>query len=70
MDKVLMVKVNPGQFIREVRREASKVTWPTRKETMITTAMVFIMVFFAALFFFLVDQVLSLGVRMILGLGV
>jgi len=65
-----MVKVNPGQFIREVRREASKVTWPTRKETMITTAMVFIMVFFAALFFFLVDQVLSLGVRMILGLGV
>jgi preprotein translocase subunit SecE len=65
-----MVKVNPGQFIREVRREVSKVTWPTRKETMITTAMVFIMVFLAALFFFLVDQVLSLGVRMILGLGV
>jgi preprotein translocase subunit SecE len=64
-----MTKVNPGQFIREVRREVSKVTWPTRKETMITTAMVFIMVFLAALFFFLVDQVLSLGVRLVLGLG-
>lgn len=64
-----MTKVNPGQFIREVRREVSKVTWPTRKETMITTAMVFIMVFLAALFFFLVDQALSLGVRLVLGLG-
>jgi len=64
-----MAKVNPGQFIREVRREVSKVTWPTRKETMITTSMVFIMVFLAALFFFLVDQILSLGVRLVLGLG-
>jgi len=64
-----MVKINPGQYIREVRREVSKVTWPTRKETMITTAMVFIMVFLSALFFFLIDQVLSQGVRLILGLG-
>ncbi|HSR72162.1 MAG TPA: preprotein translocase subunit SecE [Kiloniellales bacterium] len=64
-----MAKVNPGQYIREVRREVSKVTWPTRKETMVTTAMVFIMVFLAALFFFFVDQVLSVAVRFILGLG-
>lgn len=64
-----MAKVNPGQFIREVRREVSKVTWPSRKETMVTTAMVFIMVFLTAMFFFLVDQVLALGVRLILGLG-
>ena len=64
-----MVKVNPGQFIREVRREVSKVTWPTRKETTVTTAMVFIMVFVAAIFFFLVDLGLSSIVRMILGLG-
>jgi len=64
-----MAKVNPGQFIREVRQEVAKVTWPTRKETMVTTGMVFLMVFLAALFFFVVDQILALGVREILGLG-
>ena len=64
-----MVKVNPGQFIREVRREVSKVTWPTRKEVMVTTAMVFIMVFLAAIFFFGVDLILSWIVRLVLGLG-
>ena len=64
-----MAKVNPGQFIREVRREVSKVTWPSRKETMVTTGMVFIMVFLAAIFFFGVDLILSWIVRLILGLG-
>ncbi len=64
-----MVKINPGQFVREVRQEVSKVTWPTRKETGITTAMVFLMVFLASIFFLLVDQILSFGVRQILGLG-
>jgi len=63
-----MAKVNPGQFIREVRREVSKVTWPTRKETIVSTGMVFVMVFVAALFFFLVDQVLSTGIKLILAL--
>ena len=64
-----MAKMNPGQFVREVRQEVSKVTWPTRKETAVTTGMVFLMVILAALFFFLVDQVLAFGVRQILGLG-
>ena len=64
-----MAKVNPGQFIREVRQEVSKVTWPTRRETMISTGMVFVMVFLAALFFFVLDQILAFGVRQILGLG-
>jgi preprotein translocase subunit SecE len=64
-----MAKINPGQFVREVRQEVSKVTWPTRKETAITTGMVFLMVFLAAIFFFLVDQILAFGVRQILGLG-
>ncbi len=64
-----MAKINPGQYMREVRQEVSKVTWPTRKETMITTGMVFLMVFLAALFFFLADQVLGWGVGQILGLG-
>ena len=63
-----MVKVNPGQFIREVRREVSKVTWPSRKETTVSTGMVLVMVFVAALFFFLIDQVLSNVVKLILAL--
>ncbi len=64
-----MAKINPGQFVREVRQEVSKVTWPTRKETVITTGMVFLMVILAALFFFTIDQILAFGVRQILGLG-
>jgi preprotein translocase subunit SecE len=62
-------KVSPGEFIRQVRQEAAKVTWPTRKETLITTAMVFTMSVLAAVFFFFVDWVLSFGVRLIFGLG-
>ena len=64
-----MAKMNPGQFIREVRQEVAKVTWPTRKETMITTIMVFIMVFLAAVFFILVDLGWKNIVELILGLG-
>jgi preprotein translocase subunit SecE len=64
-----MASFNIGQFVREVRQEASKVTWPSRKETTISTVMVLIMVFLAAIFFFLVDQVLALGVQQILGWG-
>ncbi len=64
-----MAKVNPGQFIREIRTEVSKVTWPSRKETTVTTGMVFVMVFLAAVFFLLVDQILAFGVQIILGLG-
>jgi len=65
-----MAKVKPAQFIQEVRQEVSKVTWPTRKETGISTAMVFVMVILAALFFLVVDQVLSYGVKLIFGIGV
>ena len=43
------LKITPAQFFREVRQEAAKVTWPTRKETAVTTAMVFVMVFLAAM---------------------
>ena len=62
-------RTNPFTFLQQVRAEVAKVTWPTRKETTVTTGMVFLMVFLAAVFFFLVDQVLSLTVRLILGLG-
>ena len=64
-----MAKVSPGEFIQQVRTEVSKVTWPSRKETMVTTAMVFLMVFLAAIFFFVIDQVLAYGVRALLGIG-
>jgi preprotein translocase subunit SecE len=64
-----MAKINPLEFARQVRQEVGKVTWPTRKETGITTAMVFLMVVLAAIFFFLVDQVLALVMRYVIGLG-
>ena len=64
-----MAKTSPAQFVRQVRQEMAKVTWPTRKETAVTTVTVLVMVVVAAIFFFLVDQVLAFGVRQILGLG-
>ena len=67
--KELMAKFNVAEFAQQVRQETSRVTWPSRKETMVTTAMVFLMVFVAAAFFFVVDQLMSYGVRLIFGLG-
>ena len=64
-----MAKTSPAQFVREVRQEISKVTWPTRKELTVTTISVLVMSTLAALFFFLVDQVIALAIRLILGLG-
>jgi preprotein translocase subunit SecE len=64
-----MDKTNPMKFAQEVRQEAAKVTWPTRKETLVTTGMVFVMVVLAAAFFFVADQILSFGVRLIMGSG-
>ena len=64
-----MAKTTANEFVQQVRQELGRVTWPSRKETMITTAMVFVMVFAAAIFFFLVDQVLSYAVRLVFGLG-
>ena len=63
-----MAKTNPAQFLRQVRQEVGKVTWPTRKETVITTTMVFVMVVLAALFFLVVDWVLGQTVSLVLGL--
>jgi preprotein translocase subunit SecE len=64
-----MAKTDVMQFLREVRQEASKVTWPTRKETMISTGMVLVMVVVAAVFFFIVDELIAIGVRFLLGVG-
>jgi preprotein translocase subunit SecE len=64
-----MAKTNLAQFVREVRQEAAKVTWPTRKETGITTGMVFLMVIAAAIFFLIVDQLLAFGIQFLLRVG-
>ena len=63
-----MAKVSPIKFLQEVRAEAQKVTWPTRRETMITTMMVFIMAGLAGVFFFLADQLIRLLVTLVLGI--
>jgi preprotein translocase subunit SecE len=63
------VMINPIDFVQQVKREISKVIWPTRKEVTITTIMVFILVMLAAGFFLLADQVLIRMVKLILGLG-
>jgi preprotein translocase subunit SecE len=60
---------NPFQFLQEVRLEAAKITWPTRRETMITTGLVMLMVLFASLFFVLVDWALRFMVGVLLRIG-
>jgi preprotein translocase subunit SecE len=64
-----MARTSPFEFVQQVRTEVSKVTWPSRKETIITTVMVFIMVVLSAIFFFAADQLLSVVVSFILGIG-
>jgi preprotein translocase subunit SecE len=64
-----MAKINPFKFMQEVRAEAQKVTWPTRRETAITTAMVFVMVVITSVFFLLADQIMRLVVTTILSIG-
>ena len=64
-----MAKTNLFEFLQQVRSEGAKVTWPTRKETLITTAMVFVMVVIASLFFLVADQVIRAAVRLVLGIG-
>ena len=60
---------NPFVFLQQVRSEAGKVTWPSRRETVISTIMVLAFATIAALFFFAADQLMALGVELILGLG-
>ncbi|GLS33680.1 preprotein translocase subunit SecE [Mesorhizobium albiziae] len=60
---------NPFVFLQQVRSETAKVTWPSRRETMISTAMVLAFAFIAAIFFFAADQLMAYGVELILGIG-
>ncbi len=63
-----MARVNPGEFLRQVRAETGKVVWPTRRETLMTGLMVVIMTTLLAIFFFGVDSVFAALVQFLLGL--
>jgi len=64
-----MANITPLEFLRQVRQEVGRVTWPSRKETTYTTLMVFVMVIAASIFFFLADGLLARGVQLVLGIG-
>ena len=62
-----MATTNPLQFLQQVRAEVSKVVWPTRRELVTTTLMVFAMAVLAAIFFFAVDWTIRQGLQLVLG---
>ena len=64
-----MAKISPFKFLQEVRSETDKVTWPTRRETAITTGMVFVMVAVTSILFLVADQIIRLAITFILGIG-
>jgi preprotein translocase subunit SecE len=64
-----MARTNPFEFLQQVRTEVAKVTWPTRRETLITTIMVLLMSLAAAFFFLAADWVLRTAVTLVLGIG-
>jgi len=66
--KLTTMAFSPFKFLQEVRSETAKVTWPTRRETTITTIMVFVMVALASLFFFAADQIIRYLVTLVLGI--
>ncbi len=63
-----MATTNPLQFLQQVRAEVSKVTWPSRREVLVTSAMVFVMAMLTAIFFFFVDWLIRLGLQGLLGM--
>lgn len=64
-----MAQQSPAKFLREVRAEVNKVSWPTRRETLISATLVFVIAVIAAIFFLIVDSIIGWGVQSILGLG-
>ncbi|MCO6385899.1 MAG: preprotein translocase subunit SecE [Blastomonas fulva] len=60
---------NPFTFLQQVRTETSKVTWPSRRETLISTIMVLVFALIASIFFFVADQVMAWGIELILGIA-
>jgi preprotein translocase subunit SecE len=66
--KVELMAANPVKFLQEVRQEVSKVTWPTRNETLVSTIMVLVMVALASIFFLLADQIISWLIQAVLSI--
>lgn len=64
-----MAELNPAKFIREVRQEAGKVTWPSRKETMVSTVLVLVLLAISCIFFLVVDGVIASAIKLIFGIG-
>ena len=64
-----MANFSPFKFLQEVRAETEKVTWPSRRETAITTIMVFIMVALASVLFLVADQIIRVAITFVLGMG-
>jgi preprotein translocase subunit SecE len=64
-----LAKLDPAQYVREVRQEVARVTWPSRKETLITTGLVLALSALAAVFFLVVDQIIAFAMRMLFGVG-
>ncbi len=62
-----MAKANPLQFVQQVRAEVSKIVWPTRREVVVTSIMVFVMAMLTAIFFFFVDWLIRIGLQTLLG---
>lgn len=62
-----MAKAGPIEFIKQVRQEMSRVSWPTRKETTISTIMVFVMVLISSIFLFFADQIIAFLIQLVLG---
>ena len=65
-----MAKFDPVGFVREVRQEVGRVTWPSRKETLVTTGLVLGLSALAAVFFMVVDWIIAGAMRLLFGLGV
>jgi preprotein translocase subunit SecE len=62
-----MAKTSPGLFVRQVRQEVSKVSWPSRRETLVSVAVVFVLAVIMGIYFLIVDKILSAGVSLIFG---
>lgn len=69
MKRLMASRTNPFTFLQQVRDETAKVTWPSRRETLISTLMVVIFATIAAIFFFAADQLMAFLIELILGLG-
>tara|TARA_Y100001935_G_C17045788_1_gene379504 strand:+ start:416 stop:658 length:243 start_codon:yes stop_codon:yes gene_type:complete len=68
-EALVMAKVSPAQFVRQVRQEVSRISWASRRDTGLATITVFVMATIAAIFFLLIDMVLSNVVQFVLGFG-